>query len=194
MRQRNAIDKQGGKVQIDDAYLGGDKPGKVGRGAANKVPFVIAVATRKNEPISTQLRCISGFSNEAIKAYGQTNIAPGSRVLSDGLLRRHRRRGAEAQGCPDRQRFKWTNTGQGNIKSAIAGDARATRSLPSVISPLTRGASIAASSATKTSSALRASLRRLRPLATNRSPQSKRQRRYRGNRENLSRDLNHIPM
>jgi transposase-like protein len=41
MRQRNATYKLEGDVQIDDAYLGGEKPGKVGRGAANKVPIVI---------------------------------------------------------------------------------------------------------------------------------------------------------
>ena len=41
----------GGEVQIDDAYLGGEKVGKVGRGAANKIPFVIAAATGKNKPV-----------------------------------------------------------------------------------------------------------------------------------------------
>jgi hypothetical protein len=44
MRQRNATYKLAGDIQVDDAYLGGEKPGKVGRGAANKVPFVVAVA------------------------------------------------------------------------------------------------------------------------------------------------------
>jgi len=72
-------------VQIDDAYLGGEKSGKAGRGAANKVPFVIAVATRKNKPIYTQLRCVPAFTKEAIKAYAEANIAPGARLVSDGL-------------------------------------------------------------------------------------------------------------
>ena len=65
---------------IDDAYLGGEKPGKVGRGAANKVPFVIAVATRKNKPVYTQLRCIPGLTKEAIKAMRRPTLpsAPAS--------------------------------------------------------------------------------------------------------------------
>jgi hypothetical protein len=87
MRQRNATYKIGGEVQIDDAYLGGEKAGKVGRGAANKIPFVIAVATRKNKPVYTQLRCIPGFTKEAIKDYASANIAPGTRIISDGLNR-----------------------------------------------------------------------------------------------------------
>ena len=36
MRQRNTIYKLAGDVQIDDAYLGGEKPGKTGRGAGKK--------------------------------------------------------------------------------------------------------------------------------------------------------------
>ncbi len=34
-----------GCVEIDDAYLGGEKPGTRGRGSENKVPFVVAVET-----------------------------------------------------------------------------------------------------------------------------------------------------
>jgi hypothetical protein len=85
MRQRNAAYKLEGEVQIDHAYLGGEKAGKVGRGAANKVPFVIAVGTRDGKPIHIQLRCVAGFTKEAIKDYASANIVPGTRVLSDGL-------------------------------------------------------------------------------------------------------------
>jgi ribosomal protein L37AE/L43A len=49
MRQRNSMHKLDGDVQIDDAYLGGEKAGKTGRGASNKIPFLIAVATRKGK-------------------------------------------------------------------------------------------------------------------------------------------------
>ena len=33
-----------GKVQMDDAYIGGQRPGRPGRGAAGKTPFIAAVA------------------------------------------------------------------------------------------------------------------------------------------------------
>ena len=46
MRQRNATYELDGLIQVDDAYIGGEKPGKPGRGAANKLPFV-AAAGRK---------------------------------------------------------------------------------------------------------------------------------------------------
>jgi hypothetical protein len=34
-----------GRIEIDDAYLGGERPGKRGRGSQNKVPFIAAVQT-----------------------------------------------------------------------------------------------------------------------------------------------------
>ena len=132
MRQRNAAYKLEGEVQIDDAYLGGEKAGKVGRGAANKVPFVIAVETRDGKPIHTQLRCVAGFTKEAIKDYASANIVPGTRVLSDGLAcfggvveagMRHTAI-VTGGGRPKGDLFKWTNTGIANIKGAITGTCR----------------------------------------------------------------------
>ncbi len=35
-----------GRAEIDDAYLGGERPGTVGRGSENKVPFVAAMQTK----------------------------------------------------------------------------------------------------------------------------------------------------
>lgn len=82
MRQRNSIYKLAGDIQIDDAYQGGEKPGKRGRGAQNKAPFVIAVQTRDGRPIYTQMRAVAAFTKEAIKDYAMRSIAAGSRVLS----------------------------------------------------------------------------------------------------------------
>ena len=81
MRQRNSIYKLAGDIQIDDAYLGGEKTGKARRGAANKTPFVIAVQTRDGRPIYAQMRTIAAFTKEAIKGYAVRSIASGSRVL-----------------------------------------------------------------------------------------------------------------
>jgi ISXO2-like transposase domain/Transposase zinc-ribbon domain len=88
MFQRNSIYKLEGDIQIDDAYQGGEKPalpGKTGRGARGKVPFVLAVQTRSGRPIFGQMRVVSGFTKEAIRDYATASMQPQSRVLSDGL-------------------------------------------------------------------------------------------------------------
>jgi ISXO2-like transposase domain/Transposase zinc-ribbon domain len=130
MLQRNSIYKLAGDIQVDDAYIGGEKPGKRGRGAGNKHPFVIAVATRDGRPIYTQMRCMP-FTKDAITAYAKASIAEGSSVVSDGLACFN---GFEAAGFKhtpvikggraDDSRFKWVDTGLGNIKSAIRGTCR----------------------------------------------------------------------
>ena len=132
MRKRNEHYKLEGDVQIDDAYLGGAKPGKRGRGAGNKAPFVIAVATRDGKPTYTQLRCVEGFTKTALKTYAEANLAPGTLVLSDGLscFEGVVEAGMDhlaintGSGRPKDARFKWVNTALGNIKSAITGTVR----------------------------------------------------------------------
>jgi hypothetical protein len=46
MMERDASKQLGGRVELDDAYLGGERTGgKRGRGAPGKTPFVAAVET-----------------------------------------------------------------------------------------------------------------------------------------------------
>jgi ribosomal protein L37AE/L43A len=135
MRQRNRAYKLKGTIQIDDAYLGGEKPripGKSGRGAPGKTPFVIAVETRATKPIYTHVRRVKAFDKKEIKAYAEANIEPGSWVHSDGLGCFNGL--AEAgmkhvpvvsrRGRPDEVRYKWVNVGLGNLKSALVGTCR----------------------------------------------------------------------
>ncbi len=132
MRQRNSNYKLDGDVQIDDAYLGGEKPGKTGRGAGNKDPFVIAVATCDGKPTFMQLRRVAAFTKEAIRQYAKANILGQSCVLSDalacflGLQEAGMRHIAMASGSgrPKNPLFTWVNTGLGNVKNAILGTCR----------------------------------------------------------------------
>lgn len=135
MRQRNSIYQLGGNVQIDDAYLGGEapaKPGKNGRGAANKIPFVVAVETVRGKPVHMQLRRVPGFSKDAIQTYVTANIKPGSWVVSDGLgcflgvldAGMKHMPIITGSGRPRHPFLKWANTALGNIKSAIVGTCR----------------------------------------------------------------------
>jgi len=132
MRQRNSIYKLEGDVQIDDAYLGGEKAGKGGRGAGNKVPFVLAVAIRDGKPMFTQVRRVKAFTKEAIRDYAAANIVPGSLVVSDGLgcFRGLGEAGMRhvpvvtGGGRPKDILLHWSNTGLGNLKGAINGTCR----------------------------------------------------------------------
>ena len=138
MLERNASKKLKGKVQMDDAYIGGQRPGRPGRGAAGKTPFVAAVATTDDgKPDQIILRRVKTFSNFAIGKLAGTALVSGIVVVSDGLRCftavtqagcTHQviktGGGAKAAKTPA---FKWVNTALGNIKAAIVGTYRAVR-------------------------------------------------------------------
>lgn len=122
-----------GRVEIDDAYLGGARSGgKRGRGAAGKTPFVAAVeTTAERRPRRLKLVPVKGFRKKEIERLAKTSFAAGTNVVSDGLACW---RAVTIAGCDHfpmrtgagRQAAKWTpfnwvNTTLGNIKTALAG-------------------------------------------------------------------------
>ena len=68
MADQDCTHRLGGHVQIDDAYLGGERAGgKSGRGSENKVAFVAAVSlTDEGHPLRVKLSPVAGFKLKAI--------------------------------------------------------------------------------------------------------------------------------
>jgi transposase-like protein len=122
-----------GRVEIDDAYLGGERSGgKRGRGAAGKTPIVAAVeTTAERKPRRLRLTVVKGFRKKEIEQLAKRDFAAGSNVVSDGLScwPAVAKAGCDhfpmvtgsgkqaAKWAP----FRWVNTVLGNIKTAIAG-------------------------------------------------------------------------
>ena len=76
-----------GRVEMDDAYLGGVRSGgKRGRGAAGKTPFVAAVSTSpEGRPRKLKLAPVKGFCKREIARGAKHWLAPGAAVVTDGL-------------------------------------------------------------------------------------------------------------
>ena len=139
MMERDREHVLGGFIQLDDAYLGGERSGgKRGRGAPGKTPFVAAVETDEaGHPQRVKLTVAEGFRLTEIAAWAQQHLSPGTQVLSDGLSCFN---GVTAAGCihesmvtgggkaaVERPEFRWVNTILGNIKSALRGTYHAIR-------------------------------------------------------------------
>jgi ribosomal protein L37AE/L43A len=122
-----------GRIEIDDAYLGGERSGgKRGRGAAGKTPFVAAVETSaERKPQRLRLTVVKGFHKKEIETLAKRDFAAGSNIVSDGLSCW---RAVEQAGCAHFPMmtgtgraaarwvpFTWVNTALGNIKTALAG-------------------------------------------------------------------------
>jgi hypothetical protein len=134
--ERDASKQLTGRVEIDDAYLGGERTGgKRGRGAPGKTPFVAAVETTpEGKPVRLQLRRVANFCKHTISGFARRSLDPTCKVISDGLGCFG---GVTDAGCkleviktgsgPAAARtpaFKWINTALGNVKCAIVGTYR----------------------------------------------------------------------
>lgn len=134
MRLREEPRRLDGRVQIDDAYLGGEREGHIhgGRGGFNKSAFVAAVQTDdQGKPRFMRLTPIAGFTNVAMRQWVQSSLAATAHVVSDGTAcfsqvtqigATHERyvtgSGRAAAQLPQ---FKWVNTMLGNLKTALNG-------------------------------------------------------------------------
>ncbi len=122
-----------GRVEVDDAYLGGERSGgKRGRGAAGKTPIVAAVETTpERKPRRLRLTVVKGFRKKEVEKIAKRDFAPGSNVVSDGLSCWP---AVERAGCKhfpmltgsgkraaNWAPFRWVNTTLGNIKTALVG-------------------------------------------------------------------------
>jgi hypothetical protein len=132
MAEREASYVLAGNVQVDDAYLGGERSGgKVGRGSENKIPFVAAVSLSvEGHPLHIKLTPVSGFTLKAIAQWAHTHLSPGSTVFSDGLSCfsavtdagcAHRPTVMAGRKPKDVPEFQWINTVLGNLKTSLSG-------------------------------------------------------------------------
>jgi len=90
MQADEAERKLDGRVEMDDAVLGGEKGeldgGKRGRGGPNKIPFVVAVATTDDgHPQRLALLPVAAHNSDEIERVAKAHLAPTARVVSDGL-------------------------------------------------------------------------------------------------------------
>jgi transposase-like protein len=131
MLEREDSKPLSGGVEIDDAYWGGKKKGKRGRGSTNKTPFIAAVEKVDSKPSRIKLNVVSRFSKAEIYKWATKNLDKGTSVLSDGL---NCFPAVKDAGClhtaiivgnsKDKSKtasFNWVNTILGNLKTALAG-------------------------------------------------------------------------
>ena len=132
MSERDALYTLRGTVQVDDAYLGGERTGgKAGRGSENKTPFVAAVSMdRPNPPTFVKFSPVPGFTLKAIAVWAGNHLSPDCSVISDGL---DCFRAVTTAGCSHQAfvaggkepkalpKVHWVNTGLENLKTSLAG-------------------------------------------------------------------------
>ena len=134
MAERESRRQLSGRVELDDAYLGGERaeePGKRGRGSPNKIPFVMEVSTTADrKPHQIVIRCMP-FKSEAVRDWANASLSADAQVVSDGLtafqtLRAEVERHqvivtGSGRASAEHPEFRWVNIMLGNLKNALTG-------------------------------------------------------------------------
>jgi ISXO2-like transposase domain/Transposase zinc-ribbon domain len=131
MRLREDTRQLSGRVELDDAYLGGERSGgKTGRGSENKVSFVAAVQTTEDGQPVRACFSVLPFTSQALEAFAAKTLVRPLTVVCDGLacfnvtatFGIHERvvtgGGKASAKLPN---FRAVNTVLGNLKTAMTG-------------------------------------------------------------------------
>jgi len=138
MLERESRTVLSGRIEVDDAYMGGERhEGKRGRGAANKTPFIVAVQTDPNNPASVLRMRMTALRNvrmEELKAWFAHGFVQGTKILTDGWRSYNFLESAgfkhEPHAMPGGWRsgkhpgFRWVNTVLANLKGNTLGVTR----------------------------------------------------------------------
>jgi transposase-like protein len=81
---RPGRDRLSGIVEVDETYIGGERPGKRGRGAGGKALAVIAVEDKGKELGRIRLRQVPDASAVSLTPAVQESVEPGSVLRTDG--------------------------------------------------------------------------------------------------------------
>jgi transposase-like protein len=139
MMERDATKRLVGLIEMDDAYLGGERAGgKRGRGSPGKTPIIVAVETTpQGQPVRLKMRRIKRLKRKRVKTLASRMLDRQTIVLTDGLkcfrgvadagsMHLPIRTGSGRQAARD-PAFKWANTVLGNIKNSLTATYRGIR-------------------------------------------------------------------
>jgi transposase-like protein/predicted RNA-binding Zn-ribbon protein involved in translation (DUF1610 family) len=81
---RPGRDRLSGVIEIDETYIGGEKPGKRGRGALGKALVAVAVEDKGNDGIGRiRLAVVPDASQESLTAFTKEAVEPGGMIRTD---------------------------------------------------------------------------------------------------------------
>ena len=72
-------------IEFDDAYVGGKRAGKRGRGAAGKSPILVAVETREEKAGFMAVETVDVISKKTVREFLQKHLKEGQTVRTDGF-------------------------------------------------------------------------------------------------------------
>jgi len=85
MADRGSVYKLHNFIELDDAYVGGKRTGKRGRGAARKRPIVAAVEAREKKAGFMAVEAVDVISKNKVREFLQRHLKEGQTVRTDAF-------------------------------------------------------------------------------------------------------------
>jgi len=85
MAHRDSIYRLNNLIEFDDAYVGGKRAGKRGRGAEGKKPVLVAVETRKKRAGFVAMQAVDEISKKSIRNFLDYRLNAHQTVKTDAL-------------------------------------------------------------------------------------------------------------
>lgn len=111
MADRDSVYRLSGLIEVDDALVGGRRPGKRGRGAEGRVPVLLAVENRGRAAGFAAAEVLSdGLNHTTVRAFAQRHLGRVATARSDALpalnslAERHTH---DARVTPPEQAMEW---------------------------------------------------------------------------------------
>ena len=83
---RTGRERLTGRVEVDEAYVGGQKEGARGRGAEGKTAVLVAVEGEAKKKLGrVRFRCVEAIDRERVELFIRDYVEPGAMVVTDGL-------------------------------------------------------------------------------------------------------------
>jgi len=114
-------------IELDDALLGGKRPGKRGRGAEGKACVLIACETWNGKPGFIALEHVPSVNQPTVEDFAKRRLKPGQEIHSDGLaalgsLRKNHRHIAKITPPEEASHWlPWVHIVISNLKRFILG-------------------------------------------------------------------------
>lgn len=85
MGDQNRLYQLEGVIELDDAFVGGKRPGKRGRGADGKTAILVACEHNDGKPGFVAMKAVEQVTQENVRAFAQEAIAPQQQLHTDAF-------------------------------------------------------------------------------------------------------------
>jgi len=83
---REGRERLRGRVEVDEAFVGGQKEGTRGRGAEGKTLVLVAIEGEARKRLGrVRFRCVTAINQHTIELFVRDYIEPDAEVVTDGL-------------------------------------------------------------------------------------------------------------